>query len=111
MLRLFGNAKHHGWTGTANRGERDRLLVRNNWRPQTTYYVSTKNSLVLITCQRAALGTILAYGSDSQIARGALLSFFALGALLSWSSPLALGSSGTDGSLAAAKHDCYGYKS
>ena len=111
MLRLFGNAKHHGWTRTPNRGERDRLLVRNNWRPQTTYYVSTKNPLVLITSQRAALGTILAHGSDCQITGGALLSFFSLGTLLSLNSPLALGSSGTDGSLAAAKHDCYGYKS
>jgi hypothetical protein len=111
MLRLLRNAKHYGWTRTANRGERHRLLVRNNWSPQTAYYVSTKNPLVLITSQRAALGTILAHGSDCQITGGALLSFFSLGTLLSLYSPLALGSCGTNGSLAAAKHDCHSYES
>jgi hypothetical protein len=69
---LFGNAEDHGWTRTTNSRERDRLLIRNSWSPQTTYYVSTKNAFVFITGQRAALGTILAHGLDCQITGGAL---------------------------------------
>jgi hypothetical protein len=107
-LRLFGNAKDYGRTGSANADvvERDGSLVRNNWSPRISHNVSTENSLAVITGQCATLGTIVAHSANSEIASGPRLSSFAWGPLLSSSSPLALRSSRTYWPLAAAKH-CY----